>query len=189
MKMKHILAVTLMSAIATVNAMGQVENGTTMEGPYLEEDPKPLSKEEIKQQAAGNVGKDGEAQWFVSMDYADFEFELPAGIQVQKGSSFIAKYPDGTFGVSMSNVEKKGSNQKLAYEVCRRLATTMQLPDLQVEKVKYGKCGGAKASGTLEGQQVTVLVLPYRDQEVTAVILASPEREEWAGHFLRTLRR
>lgn len=189
MKMRYILAVAILAAAGSANAVAQVKNSSTTEGPYLEENPTPLTQEEIKQQAANNVGKDGEAQWYVNMDYANFEFELPAGSVIQKDSSFLAKYPDGTFGISMSNVEKKGSNQKLAYEVCRRLATSMHMPNPQVEKVNYGKCGGAKATGTLEGQQITVLVLPYRDQEVTAVVLASPERTEWADHFLRTLKR
>jgi len=187
--MRYLLAVALLAATGSANAVTQVENGTTTEGPYLEEDQTPLSQEEIKQQAAGNVSNDGQAQWYVNMDYANFDFELPAGTVVQKNSSFLAKYPDGTFGISMSNVEKKGSNQKLAYEVCKRLATSMHLPNPQVEKVNHGKCGGAKATGILEGQQVTVLVLPYGDQEVTAVMLASPERKEWADHFLRTLKR
>lgn len=144
---------------------------------------------ELEKQAANSVGKNGEAQWYVAMDYAGFEFELPAGLQVQKGSSLIGKSADGTFGVSMSNVEKQGSDQKMAFELCRRLATSMHLPNPKVEKVNYGKCGGAKATGVLEGQQVTVLVLPYRGQEVTTVILASPNREEWVNHFLQTLKR
>jgi len=41
----------------------------------------------------------------------------------------------------------------------------------------------------LEGHQVTVLVLPYDNQEVTAVILSSPGRQEWVDHFLQTLKR
>ena len=123
------------------------------------------------------------------MDYAGFEFEVPAGMQTQKGSSLLSKSDDGTFGLSMSNVEKPGSNQKIAYEVCRRLATSMHLPSPKVEKVHYGKCGGAKATGMLEGHQVTVLVLPYDNQEVTAVILSSPGRQEWVDHFLQTLKR
>lgn len=135
------------------------------------------------------VDEKGEAQWFINMDYAGFDFELPAGTVVQKGSSFVAKYPDGSFGISMSNVEKKGVNQKLAFEVCRRLATSMHMPNPHVEKVHFGKCGGAKASGILEGQHVTVMVLPYNDQEVTTVIIATPERQEWVDHFLKTLKR
>ena len=134
------------------------------------------------------VNANGEPNWFINMDYAGFNFELPAGTVVQKGSSLIAKYPDGSFGVSMSNIAKP-SRQKYAYEICRRNVEEMKLENASVEKVKYGKCAGAKASGTLEGSKVTILVLPYDDQEVTTVILASPNREEWVNHFLRTLKR
>lgn len=134
------------------------------------------------------VTANGEPNWYINMDYAGFEFELPAGTVVEKGSSFVAKYPDGTFGVSMTNVAKP-SKQKFAYEICRRNVAEMKLKDATVEKVKYGKCSGAKATGTLEGQKVTLLVLPYDDQEVTSVILATPNREEWVNHFLRTLKR
>ena len=54
------------------------------------------------------------ADWFVNMDYSGFEFQIPAGTVVQKGSSFLAKYPDGSFGVSMTNIAKPGANQKIA---------------------------------------------------------------------------
>lgn len=142
-----------------------------------------------QQQAAAAGATETEPDWSVNMDYAGFDFQIPAGTVVQKGSSFLAKYPDGSFGVSMTNIAKPGANQKIAFEVCRRMAETMKLPDPDVMKVKYGKCSGAKATGTIEGQQVTVVVLPYDDQEVTTVILAAPGRQEWVNNFLRTLKR
>lgn len=142
-----------------------------------------------EQQAAAADSTETEPNWFVNMDYAGFDFQIPAGTIVQKGSSFLAKHPDGTFGVSMTNIEKPGANQKIAFEVCSRMADTMKLANAEVMKVKYGKCAGAKATGTLEGQQVTVVVLPYDDQEVTTVILATPSRQEWVNQFLRTLKR
>ena len=135
------------------------------------------------------IGKDGQAEWYVNMDYADYEFELPAGVVVDKGSSLIAKYPDGTFGLSMSNESEKGSNQKIAFEICRRMSTELKLQDTHVDKVKYGKCNGAKATGSMEGRNVTILVLPYDGEQVTAVLLAAPERSAWADHFLQTLKR
>lgn len=134
------------------------------------------------------VKENGEANWYINMDYAGFKFELPAGTVVERGSSLLAKYPDGSFGVSMSNVAKP-SKQKFAYEICQRNVLEMKLKNAKVEKVKYGKAAGAKATGDLEGQKVTMLVLPYDDQEVTTVILATPNREEWVNHFLETLKR
>ena len=123
------------------------------------------------------------------MDYSGFEFQIPAGTVVQKGSSFLAKYPDGSFGVSMTNIAKPGANQKIAYEVCQRMAETMKMPNPDVMKVKYGKFAGARAQGTIEGQQVTIVVLPYDGEEVTSVLLATPSRQEWVNQFLRTLKR
>lgn len=176
MKIRHYLTCALLATFALGAAAQentQVENQVPAETPM----------------GGNTVTDDGKANWYVNMDYAGFEFELPAGTVIDKGSSLVAKYPDGTFGLSMTNVEKRGSNQKIAFEVCKRLATSMHLPDPHVEKVQYGRCGGAKASGELEGQQVTVLVLPYNGQEVTTVILATPGRSEWVNHFLRTLKR
>lgn len=147
-----------------------------------------LSTEDLNK-ARNAVADDGTAQWFVDMSYAGFDFQLPAGTVVEKNSSLVAKYPDGSFGVSMSNVEKRGSNQDLAFKLCRQLATSMHLSNPKVQKVTFGKCKGAKASGVLEGQEVTVLVLPYSGQEVTTVILATPNRTDWVDHFLRTLSR
>ncbi len=183
-KMRYLMAVALTLAAGTWSAYAQTE-GALQEGSTTERP----TQDELRRQAAGAVGADGHANWYVNMDYAGFEFEVPAGMQTQKGSSLLSKSDDGTFGLSMSNVEKPGSNQKIAYEVCRRLATSMHLPSPKVEKVHYGKCGGAKATGMLEGHQVTVLVLPYDNQEVTAVILSSPGRQEWVDHFLQTLKR
>lgn len=135
------------------------------------------------------MAADIDTPWYLNLDYAGFNFEVPAGSVVEKGSGMIIKYPDGTFGVSLTNTEERGVNQKRAFEVCRLLATKMHLPNPHVEKANFGKSKGAKATGELEGQQVTVLVLPYNDQQVTTVVLASPDRKEWTDHFLRTLKR
>lgn len=135
------------------------------------------------------VGTDGSANWYVNMSYGGFDFELPAGTIVERGSSLLAKYPDGSFGVSMTNEGNRAANQKIAFELCRKMAASMHLPDPRVEKVSFGKCGGAKATGRLEGQEVTILVLPYDSQQTTTVILATPHRSDWVDHFLQTLKR
>lgn len=126
--------------------------------------------------------------WYMGMDFGGFEFEIPAGCIVERGERMLVKYPDGTFGISMSSVEKTAPDQKTALEICKRLATSMHLPDPKVERVQCGKSSGAKASGILEGQQVTVLVLPAGDHEITTVILATPGRTEWVNHFLESLK-
>ena len=125
---------------------------------------------------------------YIAADYSGFKFEIPAGSIVEKGTSLVAKYPDGSFGLSMTNTSIP-SKQKYAYELCKRNADQMHLKHPKVEKVKYGKAAGAKATGILEGQHVTILVLPYDNQEMTTVILATPNREEWVNHFLSTLKK
>lgn len=144
--------------------------------------------ESIAKQAEGNVTPDGKANWYVTMDYAGFDFQVPAGTIVDKGSTVTAKYPDGTFGLSMVN-ENTASNQKIAFEICRRLAAQMKIANAKVEKVSYGSSDAARAQGTLDGQDATILVLPHGREMVTAVMLNSPERREWANNFLRTLKR
>lgn len=125
---------------------------------------------------------------YINSEYSGFRFELPAGSIIEKGENLVAKYPDGSFGVSMINVARP-SKQKIALEVCRRNAADMRLKNARVEKVKYGDASGAKATGELEGQHVTILVLPYGNREFTTVILATPSRTEWVDHFLETLRK
>lgn len=126
--------------------------------------------------------------WFLSLDYAGFGFEIPAGSIVEKGSTLMARYPDGSFGVSMSNQEVRGSDQRRAFELCRMLATQMHLDNPEVKKVTIGGVKGAKAVGGLEGRTVTVLILPTNDQELTTVIMASDNRQDWTDHFLRTMK-
>lgn len=134
-----------------------------------------------------------EPDWYMALDYAGFEFELPAGCVVDKNSSLVAKYPDGSFGVSMSNVEKRGSNQKIAKEVCNMTAQAFKLPNAKVKEIEVGsglaKSKGAMTSGKLEGQDITILVLPYNGQELTTVVLATPNRLGWVNHFIDSLKR
>lgn len=180
---KGFITAALLATIITGPAYAQ-ENKQA-EGPDLTGDMSPapaVSRDDV-------IGKDGQAEWYVNMDYAGYEFELPAGVVVDKGSSLVSKYPDGTFGLSMSNESGKGSNQKIAFEICRRMATELDLQDTHVDKVKYGKCNGAKATGGMESRDVTILVLPYDGEQVTAVMLSTPERRAWADHFLQTLKR
>lgn len=137
--------------------------------------------------ANGAVGEDGSAHWYIDMNYGGFSFQVPAGSVVEMGDKFLARYPDGSFGVSMTNQERTGLTQDLAFQICKQMATTLHLPDPKVKKVKFGKSAGAQASGELEGQQVTIVVLPNGHKEVTTVILATPNRSEWTDHFLKSL--
>lgn len=123
------------------------------------------------------------ANWFIPLDYGGFEFEIPAGSVVKKDSKLLVTYPDASFGVSMEN-EAVGINQKIAFEKVRSYATRYKLEDAKVEKVNVAGVNGAKATGKLENMQVTILILPVNDQQVTTVIMATPERSDWANHFI-----
>lgn len=174
-------------AAGSISALAQSE--TEASKPDLSGEMAPaVDMEQVARQAEGNIGKDGSAQWFVDMDYSGFNFKIPAGTIVEKGSTLVAKYPDGSYGISMAN-ESLPSNQKIAFQVCRRLATEMNIPDAKVNKVSYGRSNGARATGNINGQEVTILVLPYDNQQVTAVVLNTPRRADWTRQFLSTLTR
>lgn len=182
MNKRIIMALVLLTAIG---GYMQAQENKELTGPDLSGDMTPAPAE----QRESMVGKDGKAEWYVNMDYAGFEFELPAGVVVDKGPKLVARYPDGSFGLSMVNEAGGGTNQKIAFELCRRIAKEQNIPDMKVEKVKYGKCSGAKASGEADGIETTILVLPYDSEQVTAVLMCTPQRSEWVNHFLRTLKR
>lgn len=127
------------------------------------------------------------ANWFIPMSYGGFDFEIPAGSVVKKDSKLLVTYPDGSFGVSMEN-EGVGSNQKIAFEMARSYGSKFKLADLKVDKVKIGGVDGAQATGRLEGHNVTVLILPVNDQQVTTVLMATPDRTEWTDHFIQSMK-
>ncbi len=49
------------------------------------------------------------------------------GSIVEKGSTVMVKYPDGTFGLSMVNEGDSGANQKIAFELCRRVVKRLDI--------------------------------------------------------------
>lgn len=129
-----------------------------------------------------------ETHEFIHTEYSGFKFDLPAGSMIEQGESFTAKYPDGSFGVSMLN-EPRPSKQKYAYEMCRRNVDQMRIKNATVEKAKFGSCAGAIARGTLEGQLITIIVLPYDNQEITTAIIATPNRSDWVDRFVASLKK
>ena len=129
------------------------------------------------------------ADWYIPLSYGGFNFEIPAGSIVDKGSKITVKYPDGSFGMSMENEEFRGGSQKIAYEKARSYAKRYELKDAEVSKVTVGGVKGAKAVGQLENHQVTVIILPVNEQQVTTVLMATPNRTDWVNHFVQTMSR
>ena len=115
----------------------------------------------------------GSFQWAMAVLTSRF----PQGSIVEKGSTVMVKYPDGTFGLSMVNEETQGANQKIAFELCRRVVKQLDIKDAHVDKRTIGGVDGAIARGSIENRQVTVIILPVGTNDaVTTVIMASPER-------------
>lgn len=129
------------------------------------------------------------ASWYIPLSYGGFNFEIPAGSLVEKNSKIVVKYPDGSFGVSMENEEFRGGNQKIAYEKAKSYVKRYELKDAKVERITIDGVKGAKASGMLEEHEVTVMILPVNDQQLTVVIMATPNRQEWAQHFYTSLKK
>jgi hypothetical protein len=127
------------------------------------------------------------ANWFVPLSYGNVDFEIPAGSIVEKNSTMLVKYPDGTFGVSMANEDGR-LEQKIAFEKARMYATQYNLVDPKIEKVTISGLKGAKAVGQLDSHTVTVLILPVDDQQLTTVVMATPERKGWSDHFIDSLK-
>lgn len=140
--------------------------------------------------AAETQGTSAEMPWFVSMSYGGFDFEIPAGSIVEKGSTVTVKYPDGTFGLSMVNEETQGASQKIAFELCRRVVKQLDIKDAHVDKRTVGGVGGAIARGTIEDRQVTVIILPMgTNNALTTVIMATPERANWVNNFIDSMKK
>ena len=113
---------------------------------------------------------------------------MPDGSTELLGNGLTVKYPDGTFGVSVSVESRRGSDQKRCLQLCRKLASQMHIKDAQVTKVKINGKNGAVASGFLESQRVSIAILPSGSKEITCIVMNDPTRAPWADRVLRTLR-
>ncbi len=142
-----------------------------------------------QQPAQSAEGTSAEMPWYIPLSYNGFNFDIPAGSIVEKGSTILVKYPDGSFGLSISNVESEGGGQQAAFLTCRRLATQLKLEDASVRKETIGGVDGAVAKGRLEDRDVTVIILPVSGQETTMVMMATPNRQAWADHFRQSITR
>lgn len=125
----------------------------------------------------------------LTLEYAGFEFHVPAGAMVQKDSRMTVTYPNMKFGISMVNQSVRGSNQKRAFEMCQRSAADFHLRDAKVEKINVDGAKGAKATGYSEGMDVTILILPTNDNELTMVIMAEPGKEELTKSVINSMKR
>lgn len=125
----------------------------------------------------------------LSLEYSGWEFQVPPGATVTRDARMTITYPgQSLFGMSLVNQEVRGSNQKRAYEMCQRSAKEFRLENPKVEKVSISGAKGAKATGRSEGVDVTILILPTNDNELTMVIMADPERSGAAEAVISSLK-
>lgn len=113
--------------------------------------------------------------------------QVPDQCLVQRNESVVtAKYPDGSFGVSVEVDDKKAS-QKECYQICLTTAKNDKLKDISVKKVTINGLKGAVAYGILENRQVSIIVLSGKRGRYSVVMMNSPERSEWARHAVRSI--
>ena len=143
-----------------------------------------LAQEAETQQSAATAEKN----WTVTSQFDGLTFDLPAGLKTERGTSYTALSPDGTFGVTMTRVNHP-STKKIAFKLCERLADSMGMPRQLVKKMNYGKAKGAQAQGLIDGKNVTCIVLALDDYQEQIVVMADPSRADWMRLFLNTLRK
>lgn len=128
-------------------------------------------------------------QTFKPIEYKGYIFTVPTECVVENGDALTLKHPDGTFGISITHLSAPGTNQKRVLSLCKGLAAKMDLKNAVTEKVKIDGVNSAISKGTIEGSDVTILMMPKSGKEFTAIIMASPERKPWTDQFLRTVRK
>lgn len=126
----------------------------------------------------------------LSLDYAGFDFQVPAGAIVTKDAKMNITYDNMVFGMNLTNQVVRGSNQKRAYELCEGYAKKFELKGARVEKVTVGGAKGARAVGMLDDDkmEVMILILPTNDNELTAVLMYDPRNRQVANDVVASMK-
>lgn len=121
-------------------------------------------------------------------EYKGFKFEVPELTEISEADGqYVGKMPDGSFGISLSVLPARGSDRQRALGLCRSSAKNLKVDNVSSRFVKINGMDGAIATGALEDHRVTILVLPHKGKELTAVIINAPDRESWSARFIKTL--
>lgn len=127
---------------------------------------------------------------FTVAEFDGFRFDLPEGCITETGkNTFMAKYSDGSFGVSMMRTDAKASDQKRATAVVQGLAKTMHLPLSSVRQTTVNGMKGAIVTGDMEGKQVTAAVIVHKGRELQIVAMSDPSHTDWTRQLFKTLDR
>lgn len=126
---------------------------------------------------------------YVKASWQGLDFEMPEGLVENREKGYIAKSPDGSFGVSLSQADSRSINQKRAASLCQGLARQMHIARPEVKLVKINGMKGAIATGDLENKRVSILILASGGNQIEAVVINDPSRSAWADHFFRTFSR
>lgn len=128
------------------------------------------------------------AQTYKPINYLGYTFDVPEECIVDNGNSLTVKYPDGSFGISLTHLDAPGTDMKRVESLCIGIAKNIKINDAVTEKVKINGRKGVLCKGNAEGENVEILILPAKGKEFTAMIVFRPGREEFAQRFLRTVR-
>lgn len=168
--MRNIIATAiLLFAAGTIPAAAQTDSTAVCSVPagyYVEESASPLT-----------------------VDFKGFEIKVPADALVEEDDRLVVKLSDGTLGASLSVASAKGSDRKRCLRMVSDLASRLHIRDAKVRKVKVNGMQGAIASGILESQQVSVLMLPSKGKELTCIIMNDASRASMAERMIGSLSR
>lgn len=141
----------------------------------------------VEQNETSNVASSA-LQNYKQIDYLGYTFEVPEECIVDNGNALTVKYPDGSFGISVTHLNAPGTDIKRAESLCKGIAKNIRVNDAVTEKVKINGRRGVLCKGNAEGENIEILLLPAKGKEFTAMMVFRPGREEFAQRFLRTVR-
>lgn len=149
-----------------------------------------LSAQQPAEASAENIVSAEEREPMTEVKFAGFHFSLPSRCIVdEQKNSYVAKYPDGSFGISVTRTDSKAPDAGRASTVVRGLARQMHIDGTDVKQLNLNGMKGAIATGRLEGKRVSIAMLVGGGREIQLVVMNSPERDEWTERLLKSLGR
>lgn len=119
---------------------------------------------------------------FSKFEYQGFSMMVPASSQIDMtAKEAIVKTNDGTFGMSVKVEKDKDAKTDAAVEMCRRMATDLDVKGARVTKVMIHGLQGGKLEGTTEGAPISVLILNAGGKYLKMVVINTPDHADWVN--------